>query len=84
MGREGETPAQIFWHIGIKKKWYKLSKLGGEGVEVIWTKSKRTATYFRKTFPKSGSQSMVNWFAIAKDVLLFVFLENNALWKIAF
>ena len=29
MGREGETPAQIFWHIGVKKKWYKLSKLGG-------------------------------------------------------
>ena len=31
MGREGETPAQIFWHIGVKKKWYKLSKLGGGG-----------------------------------------------------
>ena len=42
---EGETPAQIFWHIGVQKKWYKLSKLGGE-VEVIWTKSKRTATFF--------------------------------------
>ena len=31
MGREGETPAQIFWHIGVQKKWYKLSKLGGGG-----------------------------------------------------
>ena len=31
MGREGETPAQIFWHIGIKKKWYKMSNLGGGG-----------------------------------------------------
>ena len=30
MGREGETPAQIFGHIGVKKKWYKFSKLGGE------------------------------------------------------
>ena len=29
MGREGETPAQIFWHIGVQKKRYKLSKLGG-------------------------------------------------------
>ena len=50
-----------------------MSKLGGEGggVEVISTKSKITATYFRKTFPKSGSQSMVDWFAIAKDVRLF-------------
>ena len=28
---EGETPAQFFWYIGIKKKWYKLSKLGGVG-----------------------------------------------------
>ena len=54
MGREGETPAQIFWHIGVQKKWYKLSKLGGGGrkeggwFEVIWTKSKRTATFFGK------------------------------------
>ena len=31
MGREGETPAQFFWHIGVQKKWYKLSKLGGGG-----------------------------------------------------
>ena len=29
--REGETPAQIFWHIAVKKKWHKLSKLGGGG-----------------------------------------------------
>ena len=55
MGREGGTPTQIFWHIGVQKKWYKLSKLGGGGggeVEVIWTKSKRTVTYFWKIFPK--------------------------------
>ena len=25
MGREGETPAQFFWHISVQKKWYKLS-----------------------------------------------------------
>ena len=31
MGREEETPAQIVWHIGIQKNWYKLSKLGGGG-----------------------------------------------------
>ena len=53
MGREGETPAQIFWHIGVQKKWYKLSKLGGGGVNVIWTKSKRTANFFRETVPNS-------------------------------
>ena len=55
MGREGETPAQFFCHIGVKKKRYKLSKLGrGGGVKVIWTKSKRTATFFREAFFKQG------------------------------
>ena len=34
MGREGETPAQTSRHIGVQKKWYKLSKL--------------TATFFGK------------------------------------
>ena len=34
-------------HIGVQKKLYKLSKLGGGGSgEVIWTKSKRTAPFF--------------------------------------
>ena len=58
MGRE--TPAQFFWHIDVQKKWYKLSKLGGGkgGVEVIWTKSKRTATFFREAFPNSESDAM--------------------------
>ena len=43
-------PAQIFWHIGVQKKWHKLSKLGGGGggVKVISTKSKRIATFFVK------------------------------------
>ena len=45
-GRGTVTPAKIFWHVGVKKKWYKLSKFWGGGVEVIWTKSKRTATFF--------------------------------------
>ena len=26
-----QTPAQIFWHIAVQKKWHKLSKLGGGG-----------------------------------------------------
>ena len=40
---------------GVQKKLYKLSKLG-EGGMVIWTKSKRTAAFFRETFPKKNSQ----------------------------
>ena len=39
-----------FWR---QEKWYKLSKLGGGGVEVIWTKSKRTVTFF------SGNHSLL-------------------------
>ena len=48
-GRGTVTPAKNFWHVGVKKKWYKLSKFWGGGVEVIWTKSKRTATFFQTT-----------------------------------
>ena len=51
-GEGGGDPCPNFWHIGVQKKWYKLSKLGGGGVKVIWTKSKRTATFFRETVPK--------------------------------
>ena len=50
--------ARIIWHIGVKKKWYKLSKLEGDRggrVEVIWTTSKRTATFFRETVPQLTS-----------------------------
>ena len=48
----GRPLPKFFWHIGVKKNWYKLSKLGeGGGGEGIWTKSKRRATFFRETFP---------------------------------
>ena len=30
-GEGGGDPCPIFWHIGVQKKWYKLSKLGGGG-----------------------------------------------------
>ena len=32
MGREGETPAQIFWHIGVKKKVIQVVQIRGRGV----------------------------------------------------
>ena len=51
-GGKGETPAQIFWHICLQKKVVKIVQIKGGGIEVIWTKSKRTATFFRETFPK--------------------------------
>ena len=67
MGREGETPAQIFWHIGVQKKWYKLSKLGGGGVEVIWTKSKRTATFFSGNRPSAWLNFRVTFIHVDKS-----------------
>ena len=62
MGREGETPAQFFWHIGVQKKLYKFSKLGGGG----WggqgnlDKIQKNSYFFRETFfkhPKSGDDT---------------------------
>ena len=31
MWREGETPAQIFWHIGVQKKVVQVVQIGGGG-----------------------------------------------------
>ena len=47
MGRKGETPAQFFWHIGVKKEWYKLGG-GGGGVEEIWKNPKEQLLLFGK------------------------------------
>ena len=52
MGREAETPAQNFWHIGGKKKLYKLSKLGGRGGgRGNMDKIQKNSNFFRETFP---------------------------------
>ena len=51
-GGRGGDPFPNFLHIGVQKKWYKFSKLGG-GVVVIWTKSKRTVTFFWETVYRS-------------------------------
>ena len=48
MGKEGETPAKIFWHIGVKKKWNKLSKLGGGGRGNLDKIQKKSDFFFRK------------------------------------
>ena len=41
---------QSFWR---SKKVVQVVQIGGEGVEggIIWTKFKRTAAFFRETFP---------------------------------
>ena len=49
------TDLQIL-NFDVEKKLYKLSKLEGREGKVIWTKSKRTAAFFRETFPKKNSQ----------------------------
>ena len=44
---DGRTPAQIFWHTGVRKSGTSCPNYGrGGGVKVIWTKSKRTASFF--------------------------------------
>ena len=47
---EGETPAQIFWHIGVQKKWYKLSKGGGGGE--FGQNPKEQQLFFRESISK--------------------------------
>ena len=37
-----------FWR---SKKVVQVVQIGGRGGEVIWTKSKRTESFFRETFP---------------------------------
>ena len=53
MGMGRGRPLPKFFDTSAFKKWYKLSTLGGGGAKVIWTKSKRTATFFRETVPQS-------------------------------
>ena len=52
---EGETPAQIFLaHWRFKKKWYKLSKLGGGGLgggRGNLDKIQNNSYFFRETVP---------------------------------
>ena len=49
MGRRGgDTPAQFFWYIGIKKKWYKLSKLEGGGSRYFGQNPKKQLLFFVK------------------------------------
>ena len=50
MGREGETPAQIFWHIGIKKSGTSCPNWrGGQG---NLDKIQKNSYFFRESVPK--------------------------------
>ena len=51
-GGGGETPAQVFWHIGVQQKWYKLSKLGGGGEGGNLDKILKNSSFFRDPFCK--------------------------------
>ena len=54
-GEIGGYPCPNFLAHCRLKKWNMLPKLGAGGVvEVIWTKSKRTATFFWETVPMIG------------------------------
>ena len=58
MGRRGGAPAPHFLAHWRSKKVVQVVQNwgdGGGGVEVIWTKSKRTAPFFRETVPKPSN-----------------------------
>ena len=46
----------------------------GEGVGIIWTKSKRTAAFFRETFPKLTNFQRTEKYSIAMFSLLDILL----------
>ena len=54
MEREGETPAQIFWHIRIQKSGTSCQNLGegGGGGRGNSDKIQKNSYFFRETFPK--------------------------------
>ena len=58
------------------KKRYKLFKLGGGGVEVIWTKSKRTAAFF------SGNLSLLTTGPETSEVVLVSAAHCNFICKV--
>ena len=50
LGQFGD--AQIFWNIDVKKKWYKMLKLGeGGGGRGNLDKIQKNSYFFRETFP---------------------------------
>ena len=51
MGRERETPAQFFWHFGVQKKWYNLSKFGEGGGSRKFGQNPEEQLFF-EAFPK--------------------------------
>ena len=43
-------------NFGVKKKVIQAVQIWGGREEVMWTKSKRTASFFGETFPKASGQ----------------------------
>ena len=39
--------------------WWEMGGGGVDEVEVIWTKSKKTSTFFRETFPKIKKHKLI-------------------------
>ena len=62
MGREGETPAQFFLAHWRSKKVVQVVQIRGGVVEVIWTKSKRTATFFGRPSLRLLGQGNPLWY----------------------
>ena len=54
-GGRGRPLPKFFGTLTFKKSGTSCPNYGEGGVKVIWTKSKRTATFFRETGPKSDS-----------------------------
>ena len=59
----------------VLKKVVQVAQIGGRGGgKVIWTKSKRTAAFFRETFPKLTNFQRTEKYSIAMFSLLDILL----------
>ena len=52
MGREGETPVQIFWHIGVQKKMGQAVQIRGSGGKGDLDKIQKNSYFFWETVPE--------------------------------
>ena len=79
---DGETPAQFFWQIGVKKKWYKLSKSGeGGGGRGNLDKIQKNSYFFSGNLPLVTEYQRATW---TKLLILAMFHLFNLLSPLVF
>ena len=80
MGKEGETPAQFFWHIGVKKV-VKVVQIWGSGGRGNLDKIQKNSYFFRETVPKKISGHTQECLYITYMWIIFDGIKNSYFLK---